>query len=72
MATRYALTNQEKVKTVIHFIHLEHQDLWESLNGYKNPDWTAFQQELEQIYMETKPSRRYSKTKLKAWIKNSS
>ena len=43
-----------------------------SLNNYKNPDWTAFQQELEQLYTEAKPSRRYSKTKLKAWIKNSS
>jgi len=72
LATRYALTNQEKVKTVIRFVHPEHRDLWMSLNDYKNLDWTAFQQELEQLYTEAKPSRRYSKTKLKAWIKNSS
>src|SRR5712671_1740693 len=72
LATRYALTDQEKVKTVIRFVHPEHRDLWMSLNNYKNPDWTAFQQELEQLYTEAKPSRRYSKTKLKAWIKNSS
>jgi len=72
LATRYALTDWEKVKMVIRFVHPEHRDLWESLNGYANPDWTAFTQELEQIYTDTKPSRWYSKTKLKAWIKKSS
>ncbi len=68
LATSCALTDQQKIETVIRYIPNDLRDLWKILDGYTAHDWALFRQSLERTYEMTSAQSHYSKQKLYNFI----
>ena len=67
-----ALTNRQKVETVVRYIPTALRDLWKSLDGYITHDWADLRRSLEHIYANASARSRHSKQKLHDFIRYSS
>ncbi len=68
LAISCALTDQQKIETIICYIPNDLRDLWKILDSYATHDWVLFRQLLEWTYETTSAQSRYSKQKLYDFI----
>jgi len=64
LADSYRLSSRQKVETVIWYIAQSQRDIWKSLEGYVNCDWSDLCRNLRDEYVNPTPQGRYSKQKL--------
>jgi hypothetical protein len=50
LATTCALTDRQKVETILRYVPHKLQYLWKVLDGYSAHDWNAFRLSLEGLY----------------------
>jgi hypothetical protein len=51
------LTNRQKVETITHYMTLDLQEFWRSLNGYIATDWRDLREELLRLYASISAQR---------------
>ena len=69
LAFTHSLTPRERVEQIIRYISPELSDLWQFLDGYGTRDWSTFKQSIKEIYGEASVMSRYSKQRLREFIK---
>jgi hypothetical protein len=69
LAATHGLTPREKVEQILRYVSPELCDLWQFLDGYSTKDWHAFKQSIKDIYGEASMMSRYSKQRLREFIK---
>ena len=69
LALTYALTPRERIEQILRYVSPELCDLWQFLDGYASKDWQTFRQSIQEIYGGTSVMSRYSKQRLREFIK---
>jgi hypothetical protein len=69
LASTHSLTPRERVEQILRYVSPELSDLWQLLDGYSVKDWVTFRQSLKEIYGEASMMSRYSKQRLRDFIK---
>ncbi len=72
LAITHGLTSSQKVEQVLRYVSLELCDLWQFLDGYTTHSWSTFKRSIEEIYGEASVMSRYSKQRLREFIKHTS
>ena len=69
LALTHALTPRERVEQILRYVSPELCDLWQFLDGYASRDWQTFRQSIQEIYGGASVMSRYSKQRLREFIK---
>ncbi len=64
LADKYGLTEQEKVETVIRYVHRSQRHVWKSLPGFLDRDWNDLRDDLCKEYISPSTEGQFSKQKL--------
>jgi len=64
LADKYGLTEQEKVETVIRYVHRSQRHVWKSLPGFLDRDWNDLCDDLCEEYVSPSTEGQFSKQKL--------
>ena len=64
LVDKYRLTEQEKVETVIQYVHCSQCHVWKSLPGFLDHDWNDLYNDLCKEYISPSTKGQFSKQKL--------